>query len=62
MILVTSNTPGKIHSSQKQVEGAANAAHKFKHSNMLAMCGNPLTTAFTFEDAQLRLVLQNTLI
>ena len=51
MTLVTSNTPGKNHCSQKKVEGAASAARKFKHSDEGTMPGNPLPTDIYFRGA-----------
>ena len=51
MSLVTSNTPGKIHSPEKKVEGAAGAARKFKDSNVGTMFGNPLPTDIYFRHA-----------
>ena len=51
MTLVTSNTPGIIHGSQKKVEGAATAARKSKHSNALTVCDNPLPTNSFFGGA-----------
>ena len=52
MTLVTSNTPGKRHNTQKKVKkGTANVARKSKRSNALAMCGNPLPTDIYFRRA-----------
>ena len=51
MSLVTSNTPGKIHSPQKKLEGAASAARKFERSNVGTMAGSPLPSHIYFRRA-----------
>ena len=60
MTLVTSNTPGKIHSFQKKVEGTANAARKFKRSNVGTMSGNLLPTDIYFRGAAVAARFSNT--
>ena len=52
MTLVTSNTPGKLHSSQKKVGGAANAARKSEHINVgTGMAPHPLPIELYFRRA-----------
>ena len=60
MTLVTSNTPGKIHSSQKKSKAPQMRLANLNAAMPWQCVAIPCPPIFTFEEPQLRLVFQNT--